>query len=262
MTRRLAHSRSDLLRYIDGEVDDGERQVIDAHLKSCNSCREYVSFVRGLTQDLSDLREEEFTTDEPHVDSWTLVSHEEGKLDEETARHVRGHLLYCDTCQEDFLALRQARRAASWAERLSKLGEAVVDLGKRYGIGTLLGSAKIVGEQLALATRGEGRPEAVSKVFEIAVGENNYSIEISVAPNRSVSCNVAGFKTPQWTSLRVAVCSETGEEFFATETDERGNTQFTLTREEVPRDICVLVFALGNTESYVPFRVPEETVRA
>jgi|GEM_PF-3429067 len=254
------HPREDLLRYVDGVVEAKEKQALEEHLETCKACRDYISLVKSFNEGLSELGEEEFTSKEPCPDSSTLVSYEAGKVDERTARHLRAHLLFCDDCQEEFYALRRLSREESWHGLLERLREFVVDLSKQYSPGTLIGSVKIVGEQLAFATRGERRTEPFSKAFELEVGENTYSIQLSLTSEGSLSYDIAGYKTPRSVPLKVSVLAETGEELFATETDEHGNTQFVLDREEMPRDICVLVLTLDGSESYLPFRIPEQPV--
>jgi hypothetical protein len=101
------HPRADLLRYLDGDVNENEKRALEEHLEGCADCRGYLSQIKDFNQGLGELREEEFTSEERCPDSWTLVSYEAGKVDEETALHLRAHLLFCDDCQEEFFALRQ-----------------------------------------------------------------------------------------------------------------------------------------------------------
>src|SRR6266852_6561944 len=135
-----AHPREDFLRFVDGDLGEDEKRNIEKHLASCSECRIYLSSVKTFNEGLGELTEEEFTSEEPCPDSWTLVSYEAGKVDEETARHLRAHLLFCDECQEEFYALRRLSREESWQELVGRLKEFVIDLGKTYGPQALIGS--------------------------------------------------------------------------------------------------------------------------
>lgn len=106
------HPRTDLLRYLTGEVEGDEKLVLEAHLTSCEDCRNFLSFVRDFRAGLSELTGEEFTTREPCPDAWTIVTYERGEADEETARRLRVHLLLCDACAEEHYALQRLRPKA------------------------------------------------------------------------------------------------------------------------------------------------------
>lgn len=103
------HPRADLLRYLTGEVEGGEKAVIEAHLTSCEDCRNYLSFVRDFRAGLSELTAEEFTTPEPCPDAWTIVAYERGDADEETSRRLRAHLVLCDACADLYYSLLRQR---------------------------------------------------------------------------------------------------------------------------------------------------------
>src|SRR5436190_19960302 len=93
---------AELVRYLDGELEQEERAKVEQHLATCGACRDQLEFAKGFRAGLRKLSKEELTTDEPCPDSWTLVSYEAGDVDEETARHLRVHLLLCDDCAEEF----------------------------------------------------------------------------------------------------------------------------------------------------------------
>lgn len=250
------HPRAELLRYLDGAVTADERRTLEAHLASCKECRDYIARVKNFNEGLAGLTEEEFTSREPCPDSWTLASYDAGEVDEETARHLRAHLLYCDECAEEFDALRRLTRDASWAEKWEKLKATIIDLARMYGPGALVGQIRIVAEQPVLA-RGKGATETVSKVLEVSVGENTYSIELGITPEGSVSCDIAGYKTPRKIPMDVSILSERGEELFAAESDPDGNARFAFSRNEMPPGLYVLTLTLDNREAQVPFQIPE-----
>src|ERR1035441_3847184 len=112
--------------------------------------------------------------DEPCPETFLIAALEANALDEITANHVRSHVLFCESCLEDFLSLRrvtreQARESipALWIETIERIGRSLVDLAKNYGVGTILGSATIVGEDPALAVRGAASMSGYSKSIEI-----------------------------------------------------------------------------------------------
>lgn len=129
-----AHPRRDLLRLVEGDVGEDEKRSLEKHLASCSECRTYLSSVEIFNEGLGELTEEEFTSQEPCPDSWTLVSYEADKVDEETARHLRAHLLFCDDCREEFYALRRLR-APSWTKLVLNLVQGAVELVSISGSG-------------------------------------------------------------------------------------------------------------------------------
>jgi Putative zinc-finger len=256
LTLWKTHPREDLLRYLDGEVGDDEKRILEEHLASCKECRDYISMVKGFNRDLASLTEEEFASQEPCPDSWTLVSYEAGKVDEETARHLRTHLLFCDECAEEFYALRRLSREESWQELVERLKEFVVDLGKTYGPQALVGSIRILAEQPAFAVRGGGLPKAVTKVLEVSVGENTYSIEVAMTEDDLASCDIAGSRTSQKVPLSISVHSETGDELVSAQSDEFGNSRFVV--PSTPDHLLVFTLKLGDAAQSFVLRVPEK----
>lgn|GEM_PF-4537794 len=199
---QLLHPKSGLLRYIDGEVDDKEKQRLEAHLKGCRSCQEYLSFVRGFTEDLKELREEEFSTDEAHVDSATLVLHASGKLDEETAQHVRKHVLFCDACQEDYFALRRATEGARWTRAVVRAAGGVLECLSLTGSGVLLEPA------YARVRAAEGQHAGRIQIEDtVADPESNVTatirVNIDAEPKASTASVVLESDPPQpaWRAL-------------------------------------------------------------
>ena len=255
------HPRAELLRYLDGAVTADERRTLEAHLESCKQCRDYIARVKNFNEGLAGLTEEEFTSREPCPDSWTYASYDAGEVDEETARHLRAHLLYCDECAEEFDALRRLTRGASWAELWEKLKVTVIDLARTYGPGALVGQIRIVAEQPVLARR-KGATETVSKVLEVSLGENAYSIELGITPEGSLMCDIAGYETPREVPVHVSLRSEAGEELFSTKTDVHGNSHFVLPGDQVGGGVCILTLADEDNETHLPFRVPERRTSA
>jgi len=262
MARPEPHEPEKLTRYACGNLSLEEQGKLEKHIRGCAPCRDYVSFVREFNAGVREAKPPKPTADEPCPDTALLVDLEAGELDERTASHVRAHLLFCGDCREIFYALRRSTRKATWQDVVEKLKGVVVDLSKRYGPGALIGSVKIVSEQFALARRGEGAAEALTKAFELAVGENNYNVEVRFSADGALHCSVAGYKPPVWAPLQVAVCTEAGDEVFCVQTDKQGNTQFDLGPDAVPDGVYMFVLTLGDDESYLPLRVPKGALAA
>jgi hypothetical protein len=157
------HPRADLLRYLDDTVEGAEKGSLEEHLQGCPECREYLSFVKGFNQGLSGLSKEEFTTDETCPDSWTLVSYEAGSADEETARHLRAHLLFCDKCAEEFYVLRRLR-GPSWTEVIVRAVGGAIECLSLSGSGILV-------EPAYAAVRTAERPVAGGVEIEDTVAD-------------------------------------------------------------------------------------------
>jgi Putative zinc-finger len=257
MSISVHHPRADLLRYLEGKTKGEQKHELERHLAGCAECREYLSVVKGFNDSLAGLSKEEFTSDEPCVDAWTLVAYEAGKVDEETARHLRAHLVFCDQCAKEFYALRRLSQEESWRALVERLKESVINLAETYGPGALLGLVRVVAEQPALAVRGGEPPKALSKVLELQVDENTYSIELK-ATERGLACDIAGFRTPVKEPLSISVRSGSGEELLSTESDKFGNVHFDISISAgSPNGMYVFTFSLKNSELQFLLRVPE-----
>lgn len=246
------HPRSDLLRYLDGDIAADEKSALEEHLASCESCRNYLAYVRDFNNALGELTGEEFTSTESHPDSWTLVAYEVGQVDDETARHVRAHLLFCDSCQEEFLALHRLSEQDSWRKLIEQLKDFVIDLWETYGEGILIGPVRIASEHPALAARGTRI--LTSKVLEIPVGDNRYSIELTFTEASLLSCDIAPFRRPAPTPLHVSLRSESGEEITSTDSDDDGKCHFDTSSPLQSGVLYVLSLNLGDVEQHIAFR--------
>ena len=110
------HPHESLIRtHVEGEGSERERQEVDEHLKGCSDCREFLSFAQDFSETAKDLAEDEIAADEPHARKSVIIAYEEGKLDAETALHLRSHMLFCDQCAEAYYLLKRMR-APSWTE--------------------------------------------------------------------------------------------------------------------------------------------------
>jgi hypothetical protein len=257
------HDTEKLVRYAEGALAADERAMVDEHIGGCPSCQGFVSFMQEFNANLRETKPAPRTSAEPCLDSELIIALDAGELDAVTAQHVRAHILSCASCMEEFFLLRSfaraeeaEKRAVSWKEWLPKLKEFVIDFGKTYGPGAMLGSIRIMAEGPALAVRGSASLQRIFKVIEMPVGENTYSIELSVASDGSVSCDVTGYRTPRETLLKIVVFAETGEELLEVETDKRGNTHFVLTNDQAPESLRVLSFTVDGDEAHLLFLVP------
>jgi hypothetical protein len=110
------HPHESLIRtHVEGEGSERERQEVDEHLKGCSDCREFLSFVQDFSETAKDLADDEIAANEPHAPKSVVIAYEEGKLDAETALHLRAHMLFCDECAEAYYLLKRMR-APSWTE--------------------------------------------------------------------------------------------------------------------------------------------------
>src|SRR6266853_3493734 len=108
------HPHESLIRtHVEGEGSEHERQEVDEHLKDCGDCREFLSFVQDFSETAKDYGEDEIAADEPHAPKSVIIAYEEGKLDAETALHLRAHMLFCDQCAETYYLLKRMRAPSS-----------------------------------------------------------------------------------------------------------------------------------------------------
>jgi hypothetical protein len=255
------HEHENLIRYAEGDLSEAEKSEIESHLRNCSECSGFLSFTIELKNAFQKMPPDELTPDTPCPDSETLVAFAAGQLDEKDAQLVRNHAAFCKDCLDELDLLRQTTQAAgirfaeaSWREIVERMKEFVIDLGKIYGPQALVGSIRIVAEQPALAVRG-GEPSPVaSKVLEVSVGENTYSVQLTVT-EESVSCDIAGSRTTQKVPLNASVQSETGDELVSTKSDEFGNSRFML--PSAPGGIYILTLSIEDIQQQILFRAPE-----
>jgi hypothetical protein len=191
-------------------------------------------------------------------DSETLANYAAGELGEETKRHVGVHIAFCKDCFQEVSALEALERKSYWQELVQKLRTFCIDLSRTYGPQTLIGSVRILDESPAFAHRGDG--ERLFKIVEILVGENRYNVEVGITPEGSMDCEIQSADTGSEMPLMVTVHSETGEILYATEAKGGGKTTFVLSETEVPRELCVLMFTLGDRGNNLVLGMPEEVI--
>ncbi len=160
------HPLESLIRtHVEGEGSERERQEVDEHLKDCGDCREFLSFVQDFSETAKDLAEDEIAADEPHAQKNVIIAYEDGKLDAETALHLRTHMLFCDECAETYYLLKRMR-APSWTEvaveAVRSAKETLLKVVEITGMGELVPVPAVV-------TRGPGGdPQEGQSKIEIA----------------------------------------------------------------------------------------------
>lgn len=265
-----AHNQDDIFRYLSGDLPDSENDRVVAHLNECRECSDLLAFVRDFNSNLKAMPPEDLKPDTPCPDSNTIAAFAADELDKSSAQLVRQHTIFCRGCFEEVFLLRRAAKAAGirtipgsseaaavWGEIFVKAREFVIDMGKTYGLGMVIGSARIMAEQPVPAMRGSQAPRAVSKVLEVAIGENTYSVEVKVDEGGSLSCDIAGIHTPAKEPLRVSVHSERGEELPSTESDKSGNCRFAVPSASGLNDFLIFSFALKEAEQSFLVCFPE-----
>ena len=261
MARSDPHETETLIRYAEDALSAEERAQIDAHLLLCEPCREYLTFMREFNAGLRSAKPQESGPNEPHPDASLIVALASDALDQAAAREVRAHLVFCDECSDEFFLLQRFAReqevAAPWRRRIEQLGETLLDLGKSYGVGAVLGPFRIVAETPAFALRGGAAVDKTSKSIEVKIGENTYGVEFHVSQDGRIFCDIAGFRTPVKSPVEANMFSEGGEKLAATRTDKFGNGRIALPPDGPPSDCWLLTLACGAAEQQILFRAPQ-----
>jgi hypothetical protein len=256
------HDHENLFRYLDGDLTDAEKLEMGSHLKDCRECTEFLSFISGLKSVLKKMTPEQLSPDTPCPDSETLVAFSAGQLDERETQLVRTHAVFCKECLDELALLRQTTESAgirfaeaSWPELLERMKQFVIDLGKSYGIGALIGPVQILAEQPALAVRGGGTSTSTSKVLEVSVGENTYSVEVAATNDGSLSFDIAGVAYRVKVPLNISLQTEAGDELISSKTDKFGNGHLAV--PPVPGKFIVIKLDLQGDVRQILLRVPE-----
>src|SRR5712692_9550950 len=142
------HPHESLIRtHVEGEGSERERQEVDEHLKGCSECREFLAFTQDFSETAKGLADDEIAADEPHARKSVIIAYEEGRLDAETALHLRSHMLFCDECAETYYLLKRMR-APSWTEVvigvIQRAKETLLEALEITGMGELVPVAEAV----------------------------------------------------------------------------------------------------------------------
>lgn len=265
-----AHDQEDIFLYLSGDLTTPERTRVEDHLQACAECRELLAFVRDFNSTLRAIPPGELQPDTPCPDANTIAAFAARELDEGTARLVRKHTIFCRDCLREVFLLRRAAAAAGiksttessedaprWKKVFERAKGLIIDLGKTYGAGFQIGPALIVAEQPMFATRGSQASKSASKVLEIAIGQNVYSVEVRVDEDRAVSFDIAGLRTPVKESLRVSVHSDHGEALASASGNQSGNCRFTVPKGSGNGNYRIVTFTLKEREQSFLLSLPE-----
>ena len=254
------HEAENLIRYIENDLSPDERSATERHLLVCEPCRDFLSFVREFNDSLRSAKPESPGPDEPHPDPSLIVALAAEELDETIAQEVRAHLLFCEDCSDEFTLIELVAREGvetSWRQRIQQLWERMLILGKSYGIGTMLGPLRILTEAPAFAMRGGSTADIMAKSVEVTVGENAYGVQFHMSADRTVTCDIAGFRTPVKSPLEIAIVDESGEKVAASKTDTFGNGRISIPQGGDPTGFWLLMLSCGAAEEEILFRASE-----
>ncbi len=118
------HDPEMLTRYAFGDLSGEERAVFEQHLRSCPQCQEFLSFIQDFNSGLREAKPREPLPGEPCPDPALLDALLEDDLDDETAQHVRVHMLFCKACAKDYQALSKSRPKS--AEAILRIARGLV----------------------------------------------------------------------------------------------------------------------------------------
>jgi len=137
-------SELDLICYFTRDmrgVEESRPWRIADHVAHCVLCQEKRDFILVLESGAKELTEEEFTSDEPCPSAWVMANFVFHLLKEGDARSVRAHMLHCDECFEEYVAL-------TGQEEISRDTLREVSHTESLGAETLEEKKKIVGKKL------------------------------------------------------------------------------------------------------------------
>ena len=109
MARSEAHAPEQLTRYAFGDLSGKEQEKLERHLRTCTPCQEYLSFVQEFNAGLREAKPQRPLPGEPCPDPSLLIALDADELDDETAHHVRAHMLFCEGCRKEYTALERMR---------------------------------------------------------------------------------------------------------------------------------------------------------
>lgn len=252
----------DVHRYVWNDLSPSETAIVEHHLAECDSCRNTVDFMREFGRNLGGKIFCVGESKEPCPSTDLLASVDAELADENEARHVRAHIVHCRECSKKFLMLRGLRNreeAASdaveqlvaapqlswWAQCYGRASQALIDIGKQFDPGTLIGAIRVTGSIPALALRGESPQQRTGIMFEVTVGGNVYGFDLRLHENQFIF-NVAGYKWTDKVPATITVYRQNGEILGSTKTDVYGNAQLSLERQWPSAERIVLAIALND----------------
>jgi hypothetical protein len=244
------------------ELSPSQAAVIELHLAECEFCMDMVKFMQEFGRDLNGhiFDSEEFKEPCPPTD--LLASVEAELADENEAHNVRAHVVHCRECSKKFLMLRGLRNREQtisdavkqpetapqlswWAQCYERAHQVLIDIGRQFAPGTLIGAIRVTGPIPALALRGESSQNRPGIMFEVPVGNNVYGFDLTLLKGQLVF-DIAGHKWTDKLQATVTVYRDTGAVLGSTKTDTYGNAQFTLQYNWQPDERMILAIVLSD----------------
>src|SRR5216684_4899778 len=133
----LFHPEVDILRYREGDLDEEKKRSVDQHVQECAECREFLAFVDDVQAGLQELTPEELVGKQTHPESEVIYDYEQGKLDDKSARELRAHMVFCDTCTDELYALRRLHHPHSFTQAVIRIAKKTLQLVDIFGTGQL-----------------------------------------------------------------------------------------------------------------------------
>ncbi len=181
----LFHPEVDILRYREGDLDEEKKRSVDQHVQECAECREFLAFVDDVQAGLQELTPEELVGMQTHPEPEHIYDYEQGKLDGKSARELRAHMVFCDTCTDELYALQRLHHPRSFTQAVIRFGKKVFEIVDISGTGEVLETAL----EMAKGTDGDNSAESVQIEDTVADFETKRSsairIRIVAAPEQS-----------------------------------------------------------------------------
>src|SRR5216683_6896446 len=137
----LFHPGVDILRYREGDLDEEKKRSVDKHIQECAECREYLAFVDDVQAGLQELTPEELVGMQTHLEPELIYDYEQGKLDDKSARELRAHMVFCDTCTDELYALRRLHHPRSFTQAVIRFAKKAFEIVDISGTGEVLETA-------------------------------------------------------------------------------------------------------------------------
>lgn len=252
----------DIHRYVWNDLSPSQAANVERHLAECESCMEIVKFMREFGRNLGGniFDSEESKEHCPPTD--LLASVEAELANENEARHVRAHVVHCRECSKKFLMLRGLRNREQaisdaveqpdtapqlswWAQCHERARQVLIDIGRQFDPGTLIGVIRVTGPIPALALRGESSQQPTGFMFEVPVGNNVYGFDLRLHENE-LTFDVAGYKWTDKIPATITVYRESGAVLGSTTTDLYGNAHLSLKYHWTSEEKIVLAIALSD----------------
>jgi hypothetical protein len=252
----------DIHRYVWNELPPSQVAIVERHLAECKSCMDMVKFMQEFGRNLSGNIFDPEEPKEPCPPTDLLANVEAELADENEARHVRAHVVHCRECSKKFLMLRGLRNREQaisdavdqpetapqpswWAQCYERSRQVLIDIGRQFDPGTLIGAIRVTGPIPALALRGESSQDRTSIMFEVPVGNNIYGFDLRLHEDQ-LTFDVAGYKWTDKAPARITVYRESGAVLGSVKTDVYGNAQLSLQYNWPSEEKIVLAIALSD----------------